>query len=430
MISRLYSFAGLRQRLISTFFFALVSFSSVERVVASDAAQLDDYERLEELRDRFASLLQKFEATEDPAKRIVLMRMQITARSHTSLLHEMATRAVTDRDMASDPRLAVLLSEEPASIRSMLELHTTSIKLPTGDESAAQLAAIDANLKAMLSESGILFNSLMTNLSLSRDLGFDVVEEEKQLKRATRERAANASAYLALAIMDVEAMNERAKLLPGDVEVQSLYAVQTELVSTITNELRVVIQALKTLGLRTSIYDAQIIAATGSISSDLFSINVFMGLLDSWVEGTSRWLQINGGNLVFNFFLFIFIILASRLLSRWVQRGTETALRLSNMHMSTLLRRMLVSGASTSVYVIGVLVALSQVGISLGPLLTGLGIVLGVDAPGQRLGQRGLAHSGNVFDQNRPTGQQSHDHHIDAPTLSIDDTLQVLLQRL
>ena len=82
----------------------------------------------------------------------------------------------------------------------------------------------------------------------------------------------------------------------------------------------------------------------------------------------------NGGSIVFNLLLFVVIILVSRILSRWVKRGTETALKFSAAPISTLSQRMLVSTAASSVYVIGVLIALSQIGLSLAPILTGLGI--------------------------------------------------------
>jgi hypothetical protein len=38
----------------------------------------------------------------------------------------------------------------------------------------------------------------------------------------------------------------------------------------------------------------------------------------------------------------------------------------------------------------------------------------GVEALGQGLGQRGLAHARNILDQDRSPRQQRHDHHIDA----------------
>jgi small conductance mechanosensitive channel len=53
----------------------------------------------------------------------------------------------------------------------------------------------------------------------------------------------------------------------------------------------------------------------------------------------------------------------------------ETGLENANIELSLLLRRMVVSIVRNTIMVVGVLIALSQVGISLGPLLAGLGVV-------------------------------------------------------
>jgi small conductance mechanosensitive channel len=57
-----------------------------------------------------------------------------------------------------------------------------------------------------------------------------------------------------------------------------------------------------------------------------------------------------------------------------VQSLTKKALGSSRVHLSALLRDMIVATVRNLVILLGILIALSQVGISLGPLLAGLGI--------------------------------------------------------
>ena len=57
-------------------------------------------------------------------------------------------------------------------------------------------------------------------------------------------------------------------------------------------------------------------------------------------------------------------------MEKLVNRGLSS----SKIHLSQLLNRMIISVASNLVLILGVLIALSQIGISLGPLLAGLGI--------------------------------------------------------
>ena len=53
----------------------------------------------------------------------------------------------------------------------------------------------------------------------------------------------------------------------------------------------------------------------------------------------------------------------------------EPALKKSHLELSELLRRMITSIIRNVVIALGLLIALSQMGISLGPLLAGLGVV-------------------------------------------------------
>ncbi len=346
---------------------------------AADERNLDIYAQLEELRTRIEGLGYEIELRDDSAKRIFLMRLQQAESEHTRLLHEHAAKILKQKasagdDFVLDPRFAELMRLEPANIRSILRLNTRSIALPTGGETASELAAVNASMKVKLSIIDAWYNALLKNLELSRALGLNIDEEEWLLEKGVRERAANASSYLALALQDVAALKERAALLSEDKEIQSLYLVETDLVTTIARELEIVVRNMAELGLDSSQYKSQLITATGSISTDVFTFDVIATLVRGWTYSATNWLRANGGTVLFNLSLFVIILLVSRILSRWVKRGTETALRYSTTPISTLLQRMLVSTASSSVYLIGVLIALSQVGISLGPLLTGLGI--------------------------------------------------------
>ena len=137
--------------------------------------------------------------------------------------------------------------------------------------------------------------------------------EERLLKRAIRERAANASSYLSLTLEDVDALRDRAAVLPDDTEVQSLYTVTTSLVGTVTEELEVVTKNMEDIGLDPAEYRAQLIAATGSISRDLFTVDVATDLLGEWTEIITTWIGKNGAQLVFDLLLFVVIILCSAL---------------------------------------------------------------------------------------------------------------------
>jgi small conductance mechanosensitive channel len=70
------------------------------------------------------------------------------------------------------------------------------------------------------------------------------------------------------------------------------------------------------------------------------------------------------------FILFAFYQFAT-LVQKLVDRGLDSA----RVHISHLLRRMIVSTARNLIIIVGILISISQLGISLGPLLAGLGIM-------------------------------------------------------
>jgi small conductance mechanosensitive channel len=86
------------------------------------------------------------------------------------------------------------------------------------------------------------------------------------------------------------------------------------------------------------------------------------------------WFDENGLSILFQVMLFIVILFGFWVLSRFVQRIVRRTLEMPNVRLSKLLSRMIVSVAKNLVFLAGVLVALSQLGISVGPLLAGFGV--------------------------------------------------------
>jgi len=82
----------------------------------------------------------------------------------------------------------------------------------------------------------------------------------------------------------------------------------------------------------------------------------------------------NAPDLIFKLLIFALILFLFRALSRLVKRLTGSTLDRSSTNMSTLLKDILVSTSGALVMLIGILVALAQVGVSLGPALAGLGV--------------------------------------------------------
>ncbi len=210
---------------------------------------------------------------------------------------------------------------------------------------------------------------------LAPKLGMDVTEQRARLEENLLERAENGSVLLEMTMSDVRALRAAVAAVPGDTESQASLNVATSNVTNIAQGITRVVEMMGSLEMDTTEYQNQLLVATGEITTDIFQVGVFTNLFLGW--GETLWNQVidNGPALVFKLILLIIIIFLFYKLAGVAQRLTEQALDDSRFELSLLLKRMIVSIARNTVLIIGVLIALAQIGISLGPLLAGLGLV-------------------------------------------------------
>ena len=138
--------------------------------------------------------------------------------------------------------------------------------------------------------------------------------------------------------------------------------------------LEAIAKLLERLGFDQSTYKVLLLQQGTGFSVRDFQSDVAMDLLhDAW-ESLRQSLVEQAPDLLFNVLIFVLIILVFRVLSRLTRRGVVAACERPGLELSTLLKDILASVSSGTVMVIGILMALSQIGISLGPMLAGLGV--------------------------------------------------------
>jgi small conductance mechanosensitive channel len=159
----------------------------------------------------------------------------------------------------------------------------------------------------------------------------------------------------------------------AEADVAALAIADTRLKAS-TDSLAEVVGMLDVLELDAARYQRLLIESTGEISADLFDRRVAGRLISRWTRtGTQSFIE-NAPGAVLKVVIFALLIAAFWLLSRFVRRGTERALEHGSLRLSLLLKRTIVSVASSAVLMVGVLIGLSQLGVEVGPLLAGLGI--------------------------------------------------------
>jgi small conductance mechanosensitive channel len=268
-----------------------------------------------------------------------------------------------------------ILGSQVSTAQTTAAIINEQIVLPETELSAAEQAAAYSRVFKLLDTLNHVYEVFIDSLEVSRQFEMDVADLETRLEENLLERAATGSALLELAMADVTALSASAKVVPGDTEVKAKLNVTINHVSRLANGLTAILAMMDSVGMDTTDYQNQLLNATGQITTDVFEVGVFTDLLIGW--GGTLWNALieSGPGLVFKLILFFIVVFVFLKLAGLVQKLTETALENSHIELSKLLKRMVVSIARNTVIVVGVLIALSQVGISLGPLLAGLGVV-------------------------------------------------------
>jgi len=139
-------------------------------------------------------------------------------------------------------------------------------------------------------------------------------------------------------------------------------------------QLESVILMLDSLELDSAEYQAVMLQQSDTISISFFSTSAILVVLkDKWIA-LKQAFNDNAANFIIRLLVVIVVLLVIRTLARITRRIVSAACDRSSEHMSVLLKNILVSTSGGIVIVLGILIALSQVGISLAPMLAGLGV--------------------------------------------------------
>ena len=170
---------------------------------------------------------------------------------------------------------------------------------------------------------------------------------------------------------DADALSAAA---PDDTSLAAAASAAASVFQASTSALEATVSMMNELELDSGEYQQLIVESTGQISAEVFDRGVASQLVSDWTESGTESLVENGPGVVLKLLMLSLILIVFWALSRFVRRITERTLRPTRVRLSLLLKRMLVSLASGSVLVVGFLIALSQLGFEIGPMLTGLGI--------------------------------------------------------
>jgi small conductance mechanosensitive channel len=219
-----------------------------------------------------------------------------------------------------------------------------------------------------------VFQATFQNVRNMRALGLDTTEARARFGESVTTRAEDTLSQLEIAEGRVATLKNQVAASPEDAAGKVALDAEEAIKAVAVADLTAAIDMMTELKLDTTKYKQALIQTTGEISTDILDPRVAYGLVRQWFAALQKQVVENGPGWAFKLLVISGILLLFHFLGRMVQGIVRRGLAASKLRVSQLLSDTIVATAGNLVRLLGLLIALSQVGFALGPLLAGLGI--------------------------------------------------------
>ena len=370
---------------------ALVCFSAIsfcataqdapEALPADTAAQFDELRaEITGQNDGIATLEIRAARNEGVKAEILMSRRDRlwTAMFHNtvSLAREVAAQRNIGRDVSAywGPLISEL-SVLPGEVEGALQRVKDRAVFATGDLEIRDFVFADQEFFREVEEQDRLYKAMIDYVEIAGDFGLDASNERDYIIGKVAEHSANLSVFLIIAQHDVDALRATVATLPNDTGAADWLSAADTRISLTAGAMQEAVSLMDRLGLESQLYRQQLLTATGEITADVLDVGIVASLAAEWSKAVADVAATQGPGLLFRGLFVLLILFVFWQFAKLVQMLTKKALSSSHVKISNLLRSMIQSTVRNIVFLIGLLLAISQMGISLGPLLAGLGIV-------------------------------------------------------
>lgn len=272
------------------------------------------------------------------------------------------------------PSVIEVLQTHPDIFTAATTHAATLLVVPTVELAAAEQAAVEERFFGLLDEIDRTFELMGATFSQLEQLGSDAPEAEATFEQHLVDRAMNTSIYMDMAESEADGVRAGLRAMPNDPELSGKLSIVEARIQRVADVLQRVVTALEARDIDVSDYRQQLVLATREITSDNLRVGVIGGIISNWWDETLDVLSSEGPNFALRILVVAAILYVFYKLARVTRRVVSRGLEHSAAQLSRLLRDMIIATVGNFVLLLGALIALSQLGFSLGPVLAGLGI--------------------------------------------------------
>lgn len=260
-------------------------------------------------------------------------------------------------------------------IRSLDRYRTRLERLRTEKQDAgtSELGILEEHIGSFEHSIDKLFEVGVRHVAQLDKLGLDTRAFKEKITELLNFRVRLVAGRLKKLQTDRAILKNRSQANPDDADLAlRLGAVQVA-INHSAGSLDSLIRVMQQQGMDTTTYKTILIQSTGDISRG-FELGVIWKIIANGWKSLHEWVQRQLPGVLTKLFIFTMVMVLFHLLARLVQKAVTRAVESSRVNVSRLLGRMIANTSYRLLMLLGILMALAQIGFSLTPLLAGLGV--------------------------------------------------------
>lgn len=219
-----------------------------------------------------------------------------------------------------------------------------------------------------------ILQAKLASLTWATTLSIDTGDMKSNFTASLIQRAELLDSLVHYTLDKLEGAVADASLAGTDVSNKQTVTQLNDRLNHSSASLGVTIELLDTLGQNTSEFKQTLFSTSGDITRDVVNLNVASSMVQQWFNTVKNQAIENGPSAVFKLFIFSLILLGSSFVGKGAEKLVKKTVGNSKLKFSKLLQDFFISLSGKTVFTVGLLIALSQLGFELGALLAGFGV--------------------------------------------------------
>ncbi len=248
-----------------------------------------------------------------------------------------------------------------------------ALKAQKDDASSAELGILEEEISVLVSSVDTLYETKLAYLEELKKLNTPDERLTQSVKEDLKLRARLMAGRLKKHSAERSVIKKRLNASADDSDLALQLGAKQIAIDSHIASLERMIKLMELLDLPVSSYRTLIVTSTNDLSRGL-EVSALAEIANKGWAILVRWTKDSIPHVVFKGIIFFVIVYVFWLLSKVVERFVKRAVNAPNLGFSHLLRNMMINLTGNFVILLGIILALTQMGVSVGPMIAGLGV--------------------------------------------------------